>query len=157
MCMFDCSQFRELIVIPALSKIKGYSKEAEELLIFTCAVESGGGTYLKQIRGPALGVYQMEPDTYTDLWQNYIHRYPAKSHMLALHMGIGAMPLPDKMVSDLQFATAMARFHYMRHKEPLPDHNDIDAIWLYYKKYWNTSKGKARKDVSVKNYAKFVR
>ena len=70
--MFLHNQLRELIITPALSKLQLYSKDAEELLIFTCAVESDGGTYLKQIKGPALGIYQMEPRTYNDIWQNYM-------------------------------------------------------------------------------------
>lgn len=65
--MLDCSQFRALIIEPVLSKLQLYSKDAEELLVFTCAAESLGGTLLHQIQGPAVGIFQMEPNTYTDI------------------------------------------------------------------------------------------
>lgn len=61
--MINTNQLREYVIIPALSKLNAYSKDAEELLIFTCAVETNGGEYLKQIQGPALGIYQCEPTT----------------------------------------------------------------------------------------------
>ena len=62
--MIDNKQLRELIIGPSLDALQMYSKEAEEILVFTCASESLGGTYLKQVKGPALGIYQMEPATY---------------------------------------------------------------------------------------------
>ena len=70
--MLNIKQLREFIIKPALYDLVMYSPEAEELLVFTCAVESKGCSYIKQIEGPALGIYQMEPATYNDLWQNYI-------------------------------------------------------------------------------------
>ena len=51
----------------------------------------------------------------------------------------------------------MARLHYRRRSEPLPQHTDIEAIWEYYKKYYNTHLGKAEKEESIKHYRKFVK
>jgi hypothetical protein len=61
--MFNITQFRELLIRPVLDSLQMYSKDAEELLVFTCAAESNGGTYLHQVKGPALGIYQCEPST----------------------------------------------------------------------------------------------
>ena len=69
--MIDNKQLRECIIKPTLDSLQMYSQAAEELLVFTCACESLGGTYLKQVKGPALGIYQMEPATYQDIWENY--------------------------------------------------------------------------------------
>ena len=67
--MIDHKQFRELIIRPSLMPLDLYSEDAEELLIGICAHESKGGTYLMQKDGgPAAGFFQMEPETYTDLW-----------------------------------------------------------------------------------------
>jgi hypothetical protein len=154
--MFDSKQFREQIIIPTLSKLQCYSKAAEELLVFTCAAESVGGTYLKQISGPALGIYQMEPATFTDIWVNYLYHRQDKINLLSLHLGVSKIPYPEQMVYDLRFATAMARFHYLRQKEALPNHDDLEGIWKYYKKYWNTELGKAKKAESIKLYKKFI-
>ena len=48
--MFDITQFRQWIVRPALADLQLQSAAFEELLIFTCAVESNGGTYVHQIQ-----------------------------------------------------------------------------------------------------------
>lgn len=155
--MIDNKQLRELIIKPALDGLQMYSIEAEEILVFTCACESLGGTYLKQIKGPALGIYQMEPTTYTDIWQNYIKNQGGLVNLLTLNFSCHNMPLPERMIYDLKFATVMARLHYRRRKEPLPKATDIDAIWEYYKKYYNTPLGKAEKEASIKHYQKFLK
>lgn len=153
--MFDINQFRKLIIIPTLTKIDMYSKDAEELLVFTCATESKGGTYIKQITGPALGVFQMEPATYNDVWE-YIKRQSGLMTKISLRFNITAVPEPTRMIYDLEFATMMARVFYRRFKSPIPKCTDVDGIWEYYKKYWNTELGAATKKESVDAYKKFA-
>jgi hypothetical protein len=155
--MIDIKQLRELIIKPSLDKLQMYSTDAEELLVFTCACESLGGTYIKQVKGPALGIYQMEPNTYTDIWQNFIKNQGNLVNMLSLNFNVLSMPLPERMIYDLQYATAMARLHYRRVKAPIPDHKNIDAVWEYYKKYYNTPLGKAEKEQSIKHYQKYLK
>lgn len=75
---FDKNQFRSLIlrvltnVDPALC-----SDAAVNLLLGTAAQESEFGKYIRQIRGPALGVFQMEPATFDWLRDKYSLKYPA--------------------------------------------------------------------------------
>ena len=155
--MLDCSQFRSLIVEPVLSKLRLYSKNAEELLVFTCASESLGGTLLAQIKGPALGIYQMEPNTYTDIWVNYIRARNQLATLMAIHFGCNKIPEIERLVYDLHYATAMSRIHYFRMPGNLPDAKDVEGLWDYYKKYYNTEKGKAKKEDSIKKYQDFIR
>jgi len=155
--MLDCSQFRSLIVEPVLSQLRVYSKGAEELLVFTCAAESLGGTLLQQVKGPALGIFQMEPNTYTDIWVNYIRNRNQMATLMALHFGCAKIPEVERLIYDLHFATAMARIHYLRMPGKLPEPKDVDGIWDYYKKYYNTEKGKAKKEDSIKKYQDFIR
>lgn len=153
--MFRCSQFRTLIIEPVLSKLQVYSKEAEELLVFTCAAESLGGTFLAQVNGPALGVYQMEPLTHDDIWTNFIKNRNSMAMLMSLHHSCHKVPLPSRLIWDLHYATAMARIHYLRCPGKIP--RDTDAIWEYYKKYYNTVKGKATKEESIKKYETFIK
>ena len=44
----------------------------------TAAVESRMGTYLRQIGGPALGIWQVEPATHLDCWDNWLDYRPVK-------------------------------------------------------------------------------
>jgi hypothetical protein len=154
--MINIAQFRQEILTPALSLLKQYSADAMELLVFTCATESKGGTYLRQIKGPALGIFQMEPFTYNDIWQNYIRKKNDISLLLGTHFNAFSMPDERRMIHDLFFATAMARIFYLRIPAKLPNKEDIDGIWEYYKEYYNTEHGKATKDESIKAYYAFI-
>src|ERR1700722_17623196 len=127
--MLDAAQFRSLIVKPALLELMLYSEDAIELLMFTCANESNGGTYIKQLTGPALGIFQMEPNTYNDIWHNYIVNRHDLLLQLQHQFNINGIPDEHQLIYDLRFATVMARIHYARVKEPIPDMHDLDAIW----------------------------
>jgi hypothetical protein len=154
--MFNILQFRESIVKSTLNDLLLYSPEAEELLVFTCATESRGGSYIRQVNGPALGIYQMEPETYNDIWQNYLKDKTNLCMILFSNFEIGFQPSPDRLIYDLRLSTAMARLFYSRIKEPLPSSKDIDSIWDYYKKYYNTPKGKAQKFEAIQKYHDFL-
>ena len=154
--MLNITQFRELIIKSSLNDLLLYSEDAEELLVFTCAVESIGGTYLHQVGGPALGIYQMEPTTYTDIWQNFIIPDNKLGLKLFNNFDVNRMPSPSRLIYDLRYATALTRLFYLRIQAPLPSRDDVNAIWDYYKKYYNTFKGKAVKDESIKKYHDFV-
>src|SRR5690348_16020572 len=110
--MINASQLREFIIKPVLYDLVLDSVDAEELLLFTCANESDGGTYLKQIHGPALGIYQMEPETYNDIWQNYIRNKSALNLKMVTHFNCNFVPSEERLIYDLKFATAMARIQY---------------------------------------------
>lgn len=153
--MLDSAQLRSLIIKPALDDLVMYSEEAVELLIFTCAAESNGGTYLKQISGPALGIYQMEPATYNDIWQNFIMKNSSVLLRFIHGFGINQMPSEDRLIYDLRFATVMARIFYIRIPEELPKVYDLDALWKYYKRYYNTSLGKAEYHDALNKYNRF--
>jgi len=155
--LFKLAQFREHILLPTLSALQMYSKDAEELLVFTCATESNGGSLLVQVKGPALGVFQMEPATYIDIWQNYIKNRSSLLHIIAMNFNVSTIPEATRMIYDLEFATLMARIHYRRFAEALPKANDVDGMWEYYKKYFNTPLGKSTKDKSIADYRRFLK
>lgn len=154
--MLNIKQFRELIIRPTLNDLLMSSLDAEELLVFTCANESLGGTYLHQINGPALGIFQIEPETYNDIWQNYILKNQPLLLRLNTNFNINRMPDASQLIYDLRFATAIARIFYARIPEALPSANDKIAMWNYYKTYYNTSDGSATKDAAFANYQNFL-
>jgi hypothetical protein len=154
--MFDITQFREDIVVPPLSALNIRSPHIVELLVFTCAVESAGGTYVKQVKGPALGIYQIEPKTFTDLWTNYILRKPDIVNMLSLHFSINRIPQPEEVIHDLRLATICTALYY-QYKRAIPIDSNIDTLWNLYKKYYNTDLGAAEEVQSIKAYKKFIK
>lgn len=146
----NAKQLRELVVRPTLEYLQGavpYSKEAEDLLMMTAAHESHLGEYLKQINGPALGIYQMEPRTEEDIWRNYLYYREPLNEAIQVTMKDPWTVDSPLLVCDLVYATAMARVHYFRVPEALPQYDGtegyIDALARYAKKYYNTEKGKA--------------
>ncbi len=137
-------QLRELIVEPTLkvmSPLIPYSEAAVELLMMTAAHESKLGTYIKQVGGPALGIYQMEPITEQDIQDNYL-KYRSELDDMVLQFMCGDIPL-SPLVGNMYYATAMARVHYCRDSEALPDVTDLIGLSRYAKRVWNTDKGKA--------------
>lgn len=156
--MIDCLQFRELIIRPSLKAINLYSVDAEELLIATMAQETLGGQYIKQLKGPALGIYQMEPSTYNDIWSQHINNngnLTLRSEIIS-YCNFHLQPAADEMISNLKLSTIMARIFYSRITIALPDHTIIDDIWAYYKKHWNTEDGDAKKYDFIRNYQLYL-
>jgi len=154
--MIAIKHFRECIVRPTLDQLKLYSLNREELLVITCAQESLGGTYLKQNdalgypKGPALGIYQMEPTTYQDLFANFLHYQT----LLRDRLGFNRVHSSEVLVYDNLYATMIACLQYYRFPEVIPD--DLEGQFLYYKKYWNTAKGKATIPEVRRNYERFI-
>jgi hypothetical protein len=163
---FDRKQFRDLIEdtlnradqIYAEAGGKGYkfySPQAVELLMMTAAQESLLGTYLKQIKGPAVSVFQIEKRTLGDLLEWIA------STSLALSAVVGAFSfsgtdllVEEEIVGNLCLAIVMARIYYMRVKEPLP--TSVNDMAKYYKKYYNTHLGAATVEGTLNNYKKLA-
>lgn len=146
--MFNQGQFREYVVRPTLHKLKMWSQAAEDLLVGTAAAESRLGTYLHQVRGPAKGVYQMEPATHADIWTNWLRYHPGTAEVIRSLVAPADWDQPEyrpghwALVTNLTYATAMARLHYRRVKETLPATGDWHALAVYWKKHYNTEQGK---------------
>jgi len=132
--LLNIKQFRELIIRPTLNDLLMSSLDAEE----------------------PLGIFQIEPETYNDIWQNYILKNQPLLLRLNTNFNINRMPDASQLIYDLRFATAIARIFYARIPEALPSANDKIAMWNYYKTYYNTSDGSATKDAAFANYQNFL-
>ena len=134
-------QFLTLSITPALQKIDLWSVAAEELLLGTALVESDL-RYRRQLgAGPARGLFQMEPATHDDIWNNFL-RYRANlaNKIRALMTSPEANKLLELETND-QYACAMARAHYLRVPAPLPPAGNVDAMAGCWKQYYNTPLG----------------
>jgi hypothetical protein len=126
-------------------------------MLATCAQESLCGEYIKQIKGPALGPYQMEPATIADLYKNYATGSRAGLLGQFMSQAEAADPQVITPVGNLFYATALARMQYRRFPASLPVMNDRTGMWNYYKKYWNTALGAATEKEFNANWDKFVK
>lgn len=144
--MINVKQLEELIIVPTLQYLDPeipFSDAAVELLKMTAAHESHLGSYIAQVNGPALGIYQMEPATEDDIWTNFLEYRHGLSDKIDTLCSDLVYPPSKELASNLVFATAMARVHYYRDKYPLPDAMDIEGLAQYAKRVYNTVEGKA--------------
>lgn len=148
----DAKQLKLFVIVPTLAKLGLYSDSAVNLLLGTCAQESKMGTYLKQINGPAFGIYQIEPNTHDDLWDNYLKYRPELAGKV---LGIDSRD-NNNLIVNLSYATAIARIHYLRAPDPFPEPNNIEGLARYYKKHYNTYEGKGTVEEFIKNYNRYI-
>jgi len=58
--------------------------------------------------------------------------------------------------TDLAYACAMARIHYLRVPERLPSAMDVDGLARYWKAHYNTHLGAGKPHEAVENYQRFA-
>ena len=146
-------QLKELIE-ETLREIDLYSEDAVNLLLGTAAQESQLGKYIKQLgNGPALGIFQMEPNTFNDIRNNYLGYRPALVGALIHFCNISDWD-SAQLVYNLKLAICMARIHYLRVPNALP--GNLKGYAKYWKKYYNTPLGAGTEGEFVANYEKYI-
>ena len=132
-------------VLTGLTLDPGGLQAPTELLLGTALQESGLTHRVQQGGGPALGLFQMEPNTHDDIWANFLkHRATLAAAVQAFLSGNPQAAATLQNNDD--YAAAMARVHYYRMgqivgKEPLPGPGDIAGMAAYWKKHYNTKGG----------------
>lgn len=154
---FYLPQFSDLIKRIILAQDL-YSDAALNLLLGTSAQESFFGTCIRQLGGgPALGVFQMEPKTELDTWENYLStRYYRRTAMVKI-CGVFSYYNSGAMEWNLAYQTCMARLHYRRIPEPFPKSDDIEGLGRYWDTHWNRNPEKGTVKEFVQNYRKYIK
>lgn len=128
-----------------------------KLLMMIAAHESLGGYYIKQIRGPARGIFQMEPATEWDLFRNYAR---FRDRMRDIYLEVTYVPCGKVELhqrGNLVRQVVLARMHLLRFPKPIPCYHDDEGLGQYAKDYWNTAAGKATPEQYITAYYKFIR
>lgn len=156
-------QFSKFIIYPVLQSLGMGGPAAEHLVLGTALAESNLNE-IDQITGPdddrlgpALGVYQIEPETHWDLYRNFLDldtgpperdfkRQAIKGALLRM---LAPSPPPEmQLVTNLWYATAICRLIYYRRPEPLPP-DEPESLAAYHKKFFNSSLGKTELSRSI--------
>lgn len=149
----DKKQLRDLIH-RVLIDLDLYSGAAENLLMGTAAQESGLGEYIRQLgNGPALGIFQMEPDTFKDIVQNYLQYKPELAKLVMSISGVNALR-SEYLEYNLALSICMCRVHYLRVSEKMPD--NLTGWAKYWKEYYNTRLGKGTEEEFIRNFKQHV-
>lgn len=147
----DPTQFRLLVVRPALQRLDLWTQAAENLVLGTAVHESRLVNLHQLGGGPADGFFQIEPRTHNDLFANTLPGNPAlKQKLLSM-----AAPWPSyelQLTTNLLYEAAVCRLLYWRHPAPLPAADDIDGLAAYWKQYYNTPQGAGRAEVWASEY-----
>src|ERR1041385_1269277 len=134
----NVNQLIELVIRPALKQMDAYSSAAEQLVIGTAAKESACGFYLHQMgEGPACGIWQMEPATYQNCWNEYLIDHPVTKRLILSSCGYAFAPPADRLITDMKLAAMMCRVKYLWISHALPAFGDITAQAYYWAKYYN--------------------
>src|SRR5262245_21735563 len=123
---------------PALTTLGAGGRAAEQLLLGT-AIQESLLVHRRQLgNGPARGLFQMEPATHDDCWNNYLKFRPP----LAGKVRQTLMPAQEPTASILEvndsYAAAMCRVRYLRVPARLPAADDIASLANYWKQHYNT-------------------
>lgn len=155
------------VIRPTLAVLAGEdaphieSDAAVELLLGTAAQESSLRA-LDQITGrddrvlgPAYGLFQVEPATADDVWDNFLaHRPGLRSRVQGL-----LAPWPSRamqLATNLSYAVAIARLVYYRSPVKLARPGDIAGHAAVWKQVYNTPRGKGTPDQFIANYRRLV-
>ena len=140
------------IVEYSLYKIDCYSDDALALVVRTGMAESG----YRALQGygesnPAIGFWQIEPATLFDMMRNYISYRPQYRKVLEkLGMEFEGDDIEMSVMSNMAVQAALCRLHYRRDKYPLPSWDSMEAQGKYWKRVYNTIKGRG----TVKHFMK---
>lgn len=147
----NLSQLKNSIILTVLNTLgqQYATPSAVALMLGTAIHESNAGEFVVQNGGPALGIWQMEPDTHDDCWINFLAYRPGLAGSINQYKlsALGA----EQMVYNAAYACAMARVKYYRAPENLPSATDYVAMAHYYKTYYNSALGAAEVNAALIN------
>jgi len=123
-----------------LQELDMYSPEALEMVYKTGLAETGY-RHLEQIKGPAIGFFQVEPATMNDTWDNYVmYRPDLKTKLWAL--GYDEKDGVQRVMGSIILQVIFCRLKYRRSPKPLPACGDLEAQAKYWKSIYNSELGK---------------
>ena len=151
--MIQPRHLRDLVIIPTLQAMtrvygeKVYSPAAVNLLLGTAFQESviGHETYLKQIGGgPALGIYQIEPATHDDIYENYLRHRQDRADFTVGFLSLAdtdtQQTIHEALIHNLRYSTVIARTKYWRRRFDWPeDPTNIQALGVIWNDHYNAN------------------
>ena len=139
-----------ILVEQTLKDFGYYTPDSANLILGTIAQESSYGKYRKQLgSGPALGICQMEPNTFNDIVKNYLRYHSDIEAKIKQVSQVSELNPSDLYLND-RLAICMCRVHYLRQKQAIPV--TIEGYAKYWKQWYNTPLGKGTETEFIRNY-----
>ena len=123
-------------------------------LVFETGVAESDYSHLEQIGGgPGISFWQLELGTVCDIWENFIlYRKPYIEAMYKL--GLIENDLTFSILTNISLACAFCRIFYRRMPGPIP--GSLPGRAAYWKKHYNTAKGKGSVDRYIATNMKYI-
>lgn len=138
---------------PALQLLDLQSGAMENLLLGTAIHESGTFEYRKQTVGPALSLFQIEPDT-ANFYMNSLKKNDLGTYTKINSLGSGN--IKDDLANNDKFSAAIAAVIYddrlTKRSITLPESSDIRGLGEVWKQLYNTPRGKGTVDQFVNDW-----
>ncbi len=142
----NAQEYLNYVIDPTLAMMQkegNYCTDsARMLLLATCAIESDLGLYSRQVKGPAVGHFQVEPPTIKDIvqnWDDYHEMIPIIKQLAPLY-NFGDILIIECEVNP-RLSCLFARAKYAMVPKALPSSGDRLGLYNYYKKYYNSTLG----------------
>tara|TARA_Y100000310_G_C20557034_1_gene751087 strand:+ start:432 stop:887 length:456 start_codon:yes stop_codon:yes gene_type:complete len=132
-------EIKEIIQF-TLEHLDMYSEDAASLVYRTGMAESSY-KHLRQVQGPAIGFFQVEPATIIDTVNNYVdYRPELKTKLYSL--GWDDSNYEQRVLASIALQAAFCRLKYRRDSKPLPKANNVMEQAKYWKRVYNSKYGK---------------
>lgn len=151
----DPKQFHQFIIAPSLRRLANAMRRdavaslASQVLLLGTALQESQLRWVRQlgVSGTAggWGLFQDELADYHDLeyWiSGQLLQYDWQKGVISM-LQLPMLDPSDRLMCDLEFATCIARLHYWRVAEAMPQAGDLVGLGQYYKKYYNSTLGAA--------------
>jgi hypothetical protein len=141
---------------PALAKLEAGGRAAEQLVLGT-AIQESLLVHRRQLgNGPARGLFQMEPATHDDCWNNFLKFRPVLAAKVRQTLDAGQEPVAGTLEVNDGYAAAMCRVRYLRVAAARPDADDVAAMAAYWKQHYNTPLGAGTPDEFLEKWPHYV-
>jgi hypothetical protein len=143
---------------PVLKILDLQSDSMENLLLGTAIHESGMFEYRKQTVGPALSLFQIEPET-ASFYMNSIKKNNIDVYNKISALGSG--DINQDLAGNDKFAAAIAAVLYedriTKRSIELPESKDIQGLGAIWKQLYNTPSGKGTVDQFVSDWNQVIK
>jgi len=126
-----------------------YSDDAADLIFKTGMAESGYRALEGYGANPAIGFWQVEPATMYDTMENYVN-YRKALKAKVYELGYDSNDAEMRLMSNIALQVAFCRLKYRRDRYPLPKSGDVEAQAKYWKRVYNSEKGRGTVEHFIK-------
>ncbi|NIB43278.1 hypothetical protein HBA55_26965 [Pseudomaricurvus alkylphenolicus] len=131
-------ELRQFVIQPTLLHLGDDRPCVENLLMGTAAQASGLGFHLTSDNNEGLGIYQIQPQTHIQLWDQYLINDPdlaSRIRGLASQHEFLAHPHAE-LATNLSYATALAWLKYQQAGAVIPDGAGLATLAEIWHRYW---------------------